>query len=503
MAALSRTIGGRIMLGVLAVHIFLLPALYLGLVYVLEQNNQEMFLNSSRSYARFLADDLERLEDISSPSEVVEILDSIVLSGVAVYAKLEFDKGEYWSSLVDPANAPDYSEDFAIGEHGDDVYLISIPVINADQMLILQIGFDETPYIESSAAANKNGLLVLAAYLLVLLLLLPVVSRRIAAPIRSLQSASRQVSSGELAGQLSAETDLVEFVELADDLERMKNRLIGVNEQLQQEIRDREDAETERRNLERQLRHSQRLETVGTMAGGIAHELNNILLPIILHAEMAIEDLPQDSDTAADITSVLQAAKRAKSLVGQVLTFSHKIDSNEFKRVDVAAVVTQATAFFRASLPPTATLKVELSADCPPVLGDAGLLNQLILNLCTNALQSLVGKEGTMLVRLDVVSANENLAARYPDLPDCTLVRLTVTDTGHGMDAGTRNRIFEPFFTTRAVGEGTGLGLSVVHGIVNDLNGAIEVESTLESGTTFYVYFPADEKHSLQAENET
>ncbi len=490
MAPLSRTITARIALGIAAIHVIVLPALYFGLVYILEQNNEEMFLNSTRGYARFLADDLERLDDASSDSEVIEILDTIVLSGVGLYSRLEGQDSVSMSSLIDPQNAPAYVEDFAIGEHGDDIYFISVPVFRGTDMLQLKVGFDEAPFLENNAVAHRNGLLLVAIYLVALFLLLPMVSRRIARPIRSLQTASRQIASGELTGQLSAETDLVEIVELAEDLERMKNRLIGMNEQLQQEILDRENLETERRSLEQQLRHSQRLETVGTMAGGIAHELNNILLPIILYTEMAIEDVPRDTKSIDNMERVLNAAKRAKALVGQVLTFSRKMTNDETVPVDLSEIVQESADLVRTSLPPAATLEVRTAADCPSILGDSSLLGQLVLNLLTNAIQALTDGAGTVQVTLDVTEANTRLAAGHPALRGHKLVRLAVRDSGHGMDRNTKSRIFEPFFTTRTVGKGTGLGLSVVHGIVNDLNGAIEVESALESGSTFSVYFP-------------
>jgi signal transduction histidine kinase len=501
-AALGKTITGRIALGIAALHVIVLPTLYLGLVYILEQNNEEMFLNSTRGYARFLADDLERLDDTSPNSEVVEILDTVVLSGVGLYARLEGEGSSSVSSLIDPQSAPVYIEDFAIGDHGDDVYFISMPVFRGGDMLQLKVGFDETPYIENNAVARRNGLLLVAVYLLALFVLLPMISRRIARPVRSLQIASRQIASGELTGQLTAETDLVEFVELAEDLEHMKNRLIGMNEKLQQEILDREEVETERRSLEQQLRHSQRLETVGTMAGGIAHEINNILLPIILYTEMAIEDIASDGAPTEDLARVLSAAKRAKALVGQVLTFSRKMSSDEHVPVDLGKVVRDSADLARASMPPAATIEIKIAPNCPSILGDSSLLDQLVLNLLTNAIQALTDAGGTVQVTLDVTEADSRLAAKYPALAGHELVRLTVKDSGHGMDRATRNRIFEPFFTTRPVGQGTGLGLSVVHGIVTDLNGAIEVESALESGSTFSVYFPAIEDQ-LQSGNNT
>lgn len=490
MATLGRTIAGRITLGVLAIHVLVLPALYFGMVYLLKQSNEEMFLNSSRGHARFLADSLERLANPGAENEIVEILDSVVLSGSGVFSQLAGDESNHMSSLVNEEEAARYQEDFQIGDHDDDVYYISVPVLIGESAMQLRVGFDETPFLEQNTKAYKNGLIVIAAYLVVLMLLLPIIGRLVVRPVKDLQRASRDIASGALTEHLTVESDLVEFVDLAKDLDRMKSRLIGINEQLEREIEERQEAETQRQNLEQQLRHSQRLETVGTMAGGIAHELNNILVPIILYADIAIEDLPNDSPIGDDMQRLLKSAKRAKGIVSQVLTFSRKMVSSEYSPIDMANVVRESIELLQASMPPTATLEIGLADNCPPVMGDSALMNQLILNLCTNALQSLPNGVGTVRVSLGVTIASKKLLNTHPALAGRRLVTLTVEDTGHGMNNATKERIFEPFFTTRGVGEGTGLGLSVVHGIVTDLNGAIEVESTLESGSTFYVYLP-------------
>jgi signal transduction histidine kinase len=159
----------------------------------------------------------------------------------------------------------------------------------------------------------------------------------------------------------------------------------------------------------------------------------------------------------------------------------------------MVAVVMESVNLLRASMPPTTNLELSIAPTCPAVLGDEALMNQLTLNLLNNALQSLKQSTGDIRVSLDVTDGYDKVSASSSSLERRRLVRLTVRDTGRGMDRHTRNRIFEPFFTTRKVGEGTGLGLSVVHGIVTDLNGFIEVESELESGSTFYVYLPAFE----------
>jgi signal transduction histidine kinase len=491
MARIGHTISSRITLGVLALQIIILPTLYFGLVYLLKENNEETFVNSSRGHARFLADSLERIADPYQDTEVIEILDSVILSGDGVFSELLGADGVILSSLVTESDAKRYITDTQVGDHNDDTYYISVPVITQHDTFTLRVGFDETPYLESNAAAYKNGIFIIVAYLAALLLLLPIIGNRITRPIKNLQQASREVAAGALSEQLSIESDLLELADLARDLERMKQRLIGTNQQLQKEIEERKESEAERRDLETQLRHSQRLEAVGTMAGGIAHELNNILVPIILYTDIAIEDLPDDSPTIESLERVLASATRAKGIVSQVLTFGHKIDSGSLVPTDIAAVIRESIALMQASMPPTVTTELDIGEDCPPVMASAVLLNQLALNLYNNAAQSLTDAKGKVIFSLARSRADSDLATLHPALADRDLVRLQVTDTGHGMDEETLQRIFEPFFTTRSVGEGTGLGLSVVHGIVADLNGAILVKSALESGSTFSVYLPA------------
>jgi signal transduction histidine kinase len=469
------------------------------MVYVLKQSNEEMFLNSTRGHARFLADSLERIADPNSNKEIVEILDSVVLSGSGLYSQLTGTEHKHISSLVDKTDIASYQEDFEIGEHDDNVYFISVPVLMGTSALNLQVGFDETPFLEQNAKAYKNGLIVISIYLVLLLLLLPVIGRRVVRPVKDLQRTSREIASGALTKQLTVESDLVEFVDLAEDLDRMKNQLIGINQQLEREIEEREEAETQRRNLEHQLRHSQRLETVGTMAGGIAHELNNILVPIILYADIAIEDLSENSPIRGDMQRVLKSAKRAKGIVRQVLTFSRKMANNEHIQIDMAEAIRESVDFLLASMPPSISLEVSLTENCPPVMGDPALMQQLILNLCTNAMQSLPERVGSVRISLDVTEAGESLVESHPGLAGRKLVTLTIADNGHGMDGPTQNRIFEPFFTTRPVGDGTGLGLSVVHGIVTDLDGVIEVESAPGSGATFFVFLPALEPEGAKA----
>ncbi len=490
MASLNNTISGRITLAVLAIHVVLLPALYFGMVFLIKQSNEEYFLNNVRGHARFLADSLERVGDTATDEEITEILDSVVLSGGGVFAELRGESRQILSSLVSEADAEMYREDHEFQEFDDGTYYFSLPIVQVNGSTNLRIGFDESPYLAQNAAAYKNGFIILAGYVTALLILLPLVGRRVAQPIKALQEASREIASGAVSGHLTVKTDLVEFVELSHDLELMKDRLTGISEQLQQEITDREKTEVQRLSLEQQLRHSQRLETVGTMAGGIAHELNNILVPIILFTETAVEDLPPDSPARDDLQRVIAAATRARGLVSQVLMFSRKMGDDEHLPVDMAEIIRESAELLRASVTSFAKLELLIDEDCPPVLGNAALIGQLILNLCSNAFKALKNGQGIVSIHLALVAVEPELARASPQLGEhCVCV--TIRDDGQGMSEETRSRIFEPFFTTRGVGEGTGLGLSVVHGIITDMNGIINVESEVESGSVFRTFLPA------------
>ena len=249
--------------------------------------------------------------------------------------------------------------------------------------------------------------------------------------------------------------------------------------------------ETEER-LQAQLRHSHKMETIGTLAGGIAHDFNNVLTPILGYTNMALEDTPPKSRTHSDLQHILAAGKRAKELVNQILTFSRRSEP-ERKPVQIAFIVTEALKLLRSSLPSTIEFRQEIDQDCGTVLADATQIHQVIMNLCTNAFHAMRESGGMLEVNLGVVEVDDELARPHPKLALGPYVRLTFSDSGHGMDPETRDRIFEPFFTTKGVGKGTGLGLSVVHGIVVSHGGEITVYSEPGLGTTFHVYLPRSE----------
>jgi len=245
--------------------------------------------------------------------------------------------------------------------------------------------------------------------------------------------------------------------------------------------------------LESQLRQTQKMEAIGTLAGGIAHDFNNILTAILGYGEMVMLQLPPDSPLREQQAQVVKAGERARELVKQILSFSRRTEQ-KLQPLLVQYIVKEALKLLRASLPSTIQIQENVDVGCGPVLADPSQIHQVIMNLCTNAFQAMLVRGGVMKVALTPVAYAEiDLAERGKLLPGPYL-ELLVSDTGCGMSEGVRERVFEPFFTTKITGQGTGLGLSVVHGIVTDLGGVVRVDSMPGCGASFRVYLPLVEK---------
>ncbi len=258
---------------------------------------------------------------------------------------------------------------------------------------------------------------------------------------------------------------------------------------------ERNQAEATRASLEAQLRESQKMQAIGTLAGGIAHDFNNILAAILGNAELARQDASNNPDIARSIEEIRKAGTRGRDLVQQILSFSRR-QPTEMKPVAIALILDESAKLLRATLPARLTLAVDCAPAVPAVMADKTQIEQVLINLVTNAMQAIPGGSGRIDMRADcvmldpaTVGTNASLIALSAEHAGQT-VRLMVRDNGPGMDAATVARIFEPFFTTKPVNEGTGLGLSVVHGIVESHGGAITVDSAPGAGTTFSVYLP-------------
>jgi PAS domain S-box-containing protein len=248
---------------------------------------------------------------------------------------------------------------------------------------------------------------------------------------------------------------------------------------------------TTRQQLEEQLYQVQKMESIGQLAGGIAHDFNNILAVIIGHGELLREQIEHQPAALEDLQTMLRGAERATDLVQQILAFSRKTKP-EMTPVLLQTVVKEALKFLRSTVPSTIEIAPRISADLPLVLADSTQLHQVIMNLCANATHAMKNApNGRLEVRLETVHADAEFARMHDGLRDGEYVCLSVSDTGHGMDEKTLKHIFEPFFTTKNPGEGTGLGLSVVHGIVKAHNGGVYVYSRPGEGTIFHIYLPA------------
>jgi len=261
------------------------------------------------------------------------------------------------------------------------------------------------------------------------------------------------------------------------------------------------NAEKEQKRLESQLRQTQKMEAIGTLAGGIAHDFNNILSAIIGYTEIAMHDAPKGSELQITLQKVLKGGDRAKDLVKQILTFSRQSEI-EPKPVKVKAIVTEALKLLRASLPTTIEVRLNLQSNSA-VMADPTQIHQIVMNLCANAGQAMHAKGGILDINLKEVKLDSEFAAQHPGIVPGAYINLNVGDTGHGIPAEIQDRIFDPFFTTRGKVEGTGMGLSVVHGIVTSHGGAMTVASEPGTGSVFSVFLPViEEWFELETEVE-
>ena len=265
-------------------------------------------------------------------------------------------------------------------------------------------------------------------------------------------------------------------------------RIIGVNF----DITWRKQAEEERLKLEKQLFEAQKMEAVGTLAGGIAHDFNNILAAIMGYAELVLETKAENM-RARNIQRLLMAAGRAKDLIHQILAFSRHTEHNQ-KPLDLKIIIKEEIKLLRATTPANIEIRQSLPGAPFTVLADITQMHQIIMNLCTNAVHAMGEKGGI----LDISLSKETIAEDTPDdllhLNPGSYVRLCISDTGPGIPPDILDRIFEPFFTTKKIGEGTGLGLSVVYGIVKNHHGGIRVASRPLHGAAFYIYLPCVEE---------
>ncbi|MGB5992350.1 MAG: PAS domain S-box protein [Desulfobacterales bacterium] len=263
------------------------------------------------------------------------------------------------------------------------------------------------------------------------------------------------------------------------------------------DITARKKAEKEKASLEAQLLHAQKMESIGTLSGGIAHDFNNLLGIILGNAELAMEDVEELHSAKYNLMEIRTASMRARDVVKQLLSFSRKTDAKQ-RPVKLVQIVENVLSFLRSSIP----MSIEIHKNIPndtdnTILADATQINQVMINLFTNAAHAMEDAGGVITIGIQNVYLDQVSAPFYPDLSLGNYVKLTVSDTGTGIDHEIKDRIFDPYFTTKEVGKGSGIGLSVVHGIVKSHNGAIYVDSKFGKGTTFSILFPATEEEAV------
>ncbi len=267
------------------------------------------------------------------------------------------------------------------------------------------------------------------------------------------------------------------------------------------DITERNKSEDEKKRLQAQLVQAQKMEAIGTLASGIAHDFNNILFPIMGYTEMTMAGVPSNSKEHSHLEKVLIATDRAKELVMQIITFGNRSEQEKVP-VNVQAVIKEVLKLLKVSLPTTIEIVQNIKSDCMEVIGNPVQIHQVMMNLCTNAYHAM--REGGVLTvsltEIDILSDNENT---IDDLKPGGYLLLSVNDTGHGIEPLIMDRMFEPYFTTKKTGEGSGLGLSVVHGIVKGYGGDITVSTETDKGTTFNVYLPLVDGTSRAQVNAT
>ena len=258
---------------------------------------------------------------------------------------------------------------------------------------------------------------------------------------------------------------------------------------------------SERKHLEAQLQQAHKMEAIGTLAGGIAHDFNNILGIILGNAELAIDDVPEWNPGRLNLDEIRIASLRAKDVVRQLLSFARKTEVKK-KPTNIAGIIKETLKLMRSSIPTSIEIRQNIVKEIDTILADPTQINQVLINLCTNAAHAMIEDGGILEVTLKNIDVFENTATGYPDLKPGRYVNLIVSDTGHGISHEKMERIFDPYFTTKEVGKGSGMGLAVVHGIINGHDGTILVESKQGKGTTFSIFFPMIEAQAI-TESET
>lgn len=387
--------------------------------------------------------------------------------------------------------------------------LTELMEVNADEIALALDKVAETADAisdgaDEAAAEEVNRAQTAIVTLLALALsgsigLLWLIMTTVVRPVRSLTS--EMVSFGESYGQTLA-TDKArgdEVTQLGLAFDHLEGQVRQRTKELQLRSAELDEANTDleqeletRRVLEQQLVRTQKLEGLGTLAGGIAHDFNNMLYVILGCSKLALEELPIGSSIVPLIQKIDQAAERSSSIVNQILFFSRQEEPDK-RPVNIAEIVEESVTLLRAGLPSSMKLDVEIDRNSGVVLGDKTQIQQITVNLVTNAFQAHEDGRGTIRLSVQHADVNTELADQHLTLSPGPHVCIAVSDEGIGIPDDILMKIFDPFFTTKPVGEGTGLGLAVVHGIVTAHGGTVAIDTEVDCGTKFEVYLPIGE----------
>ena len=375
------------------------------------------------------------------------------------------DKMEFWSPVVASSGY----------KTAESLFLDKGSLPDKEQVIgFVRITASKTSLNHKLSNLLLNSILIGIVFLVAGFVIIYFLVQRIVNPLARLTEKVQIVGEGNFGEKVP--------VEAGDEIGKLARAFNQMSESLQ-----RREAEKER--LEEKLRHSQKMEAIGTLAGGIAHDFNNIIGIIMGYVQLAILTRPDRAEMEHHLKEIYQASSRAKDLVKQILIFS-RLGKQERNPLLIRPIVEETLQMMRSALPGTIEIHSEFKSPLSPVLSDPSQIHQVLMNLCTNAGHAMQDSGGVLGVKLDEREVSAGDPGLAVDMKPGRYQILTVSDTGHGMESAVKEQIYNPFFTTKGPGKGTGLGLSVVHGIVKTYGGNMTCHSEPGKGTIFEVFFP-------------